>query len=176
MSELAKGAPIGNTNAAGPHDGSGGHDEKIKLLAHQRAERDTIARHGTTAGAQAENTYKERYMRHIEVLSSKASKLDNPQAARELCKALVGAPLMMKRDFSEDQRKKLADTGAAMKDGSYPIANGGDLENAVQAFGRAKDQDAVKAHIKSRARALGMTDRLPQAWKIEAAAELVKGK
>ena len=70
-----------------------------------------------------------------------------------------------KRDFNAKERQQLADTGAAMKDGSYPIRNEKDLRNAIQSFGRASDPEAVKAHIKTRARALGLTNLLPEDWK-----------
>jgi hypothetical protein len=69
-----------------------------------------------------------------------------------------------KRDFSDDQRKDLADQGKAMPDGSFPIVNGKDLENAIHAVGRAKDYEKAKQHIIARARALGMTDKLPEDW------------
>jgi len=70
----------------------------------------------------------------------------------------------LKRDFSADQRKEAADKGQAMPDGSFPIENGADLKNAIRAIGRAKDPAAAKKHIKSRAKALGMTDELPDTW------------
>ena len=70
-----------------------------------------------------------------------------------------------KRDFNAKERQHLADTGAAMKDGSYPIRNEQDLKNAIQSFGRASDPEAVKAHIKARAKTLGLTDLLPEEWK-----------
>lgn len=68
-----------------------------------------------------------------------------------------------KREFSDKQRNKLADSGAAMPDGSYPIVNTGDLSNAVQAFGRSPDAK-TKAHITSRAKALNATHLLPAHW------------
>jgi len=70
---------------------------------------------------------------------------------------------MAKRDFSDKERSRLADTGAAMDDGSYPITNGSDLSNAVEAWGRAPDDKraAVARHIKGRAKSLGLTDKLP---------------
>jgi hypothetical protein len=68
------------------------------------------------------------------------------------------------RTFSAGQRKKAASSGAALPDGSFPIQNGGDLRNAIQAIGRASDPAAAKAHIKKRAKALGMTNLLPQDW------------
>lgn len=69
------------------------------------------------------------------------------------------------RDFSTAERKSAAKSGAAMKDGSFPIKTVQDLKNAIQAIGRAKNPAAAKAHIKTRARALGATDLLPDNWK-----------
>lgn len=70
-----------------------------------------------------------------------------------------------KKDYSKDERKEMADAGHAMPDGSYPIKDKGDLEDAVEAFGRAKNKPKVKAHIKSRAKDLGHEDTLPDHWK-----------
>ena len=67
-------------------------------------------------------------------------------------------------EFSEKQRDKLAGTGAAMPDGSYPIRNTKDLQNAIQAIGRAKNPAATKAHIKRRAKSLGAVSLLPEGW------------
>lgn len=69
-----------------------------------------------------------------------------------------------KRDFSDAEREKGAKEGWAMPDGSYPIKSRKDVENAVQAFGRAKDPEKVKAHIIARAKDLGCTDCLPADW------------
>lgn len=71
----------------------------------------------------------------------------------------------LKRDFSEDKRKELASSGAALPDGSFPIETRSDLRNAVSAFGRAKNKPKAKAHIISRARTLGATSSLPDDWK-----------
>jgi hypothetical protein len=70
-----------------------------------------------------------------------------------------------KREFTSQQREDMAQEGTAMPDGSYPIANKKDLQNAIQAFGRAKNPAKVKQHIIRRARALGATDLLPEKWK-----------
>jgi hypothetical protein len=69
-----------------------------------------------------------------------------------------------KREFSEKQRKHLASEGIALPDGSYPIANVSDLENAIQAIGRASDPEKAKAHIVARAKALNATHLLPADW------------
>lgn len=71
---------------------------------------------------------------------------------------------VQKRDFSQDKRSELANSGAALPDGSYPIENVSDLKNAVQAYGRAKDKGKAKAHIISRAKSLGATSELPDGW------------
>lgn len=72
---------------------------------------------------------------------------------------------IVERSFTQDQRDKLAKSGAAMSDGSFPIETKGDLRNAIQAFGRAGNKTAVKRHILKRARALGATDMLPEDWR-----------
>ena len=69
-----------------------------------------------------------------------------------------------KKDYSDDDRKKMAESGEAMDDGGYPIKTRADLKNAVQAFGRAKDPAATKKHIIARAKALDATDLLPADW------------
>ena len=69
-----------------------------------------------------------------------------------------------KRDFSDKERNKAADTGEALPDGSFPIKNKKDLENAVHAYGRAKDKAKAKAHIIRRAKALEAEAMLPEGW------------
>lgn len=70
-----------------------------------------------------------------------------------------------KRDYSTTSRERMAESGNAMPDGSFPIANRADLMNAIRSVGRAKDYEKAKAHIVRRARALGATDMLPEDWK-----------
>ena len=69
------------------------------------------------------------------------------------------------RAFSTRERKKAAGTGAAMPGGEYPINNVQDLKNAIQAYGRAKNPEAVKKHIISRAKSLGAVSELPEEWR-----------
>lgn len=63
-------------------------------------------------------------------------------------------------------RKQMANAGEAMADGSFPIRDRAALRKAVLAFGRAapEKQNAVKAHIRKRARALGGENLLPKQW------------
>lgn len=87
-----------------------------------------------------------------------------------------GDPVVEKRDFSQAQRDRAADDGQAMSDGSFPIKNAKDLANAIRLAGNAKDPAAARAHIKRRAAALGLSDRIPDTWKALAAVDgLVKG-
>ena len=74
------------------------------------------------------------------------------------------AEIAMKNAFSEENRMDLAKDGKAMEDGSYPIVSEGDLRNAIQAFGRAKDKEATKKHIMKRARALKLESLIPANW------------
>ncbi len=67
--------------------------------------------------------------------------------------------------FSRERREKLAKSGKALPDGSFPIVTANDLENAVKAYGRARDKATAKRHIMKRARALGKLDLIPDDWK-----------
>jgi hypothetical protein len=69
-----------------------------------------------------------------------------------------------KRMYSASDRRKLADSGDALPDGSFPIKNVDDLKNAIAAFGRAKDPEAAKDHIIKRATELDAEDMIPQTW------------
>lgn len=71
---------------------------------------------------------------------------------------------MDKRDYSSASRERMAREGVAMRDGSFPIANETDLRNAIQSVGRASDYEAARRHIIRRARALGLSELLPEDW------------
>lgn len=82
---------------------------------------------------------------------------------------------ILKRSFTADERKARAKNGHALPDGSYPIDDVADLKNAIRAIGRAKDPAKVKAHIRSRAKALGASDLLPDTWnKRDSGAAVIK--
>ena len=74
------------------------------------------------------------------------------------------AEIALKRAYSEEARGELASKGMAMPDGSFPIKDEADLRNAIQAYGRAKDKEAAKAHIIKRAMKLGREDLIPMNW------------
>jgi hypothetical protein len=68
-------------------------------------------------------------------------------------------------DVSAADRRRMALSGVAMPDGSYYIRNADDLDNAIQAVGRASgSHDVVRAHIVKRAKALDLSSRVPANW------------
>lgn len=70
-----------------------------------------------------------------------------------------------KAKYSTDDRNHMASSGTAMDDGSYPIADEGDLDNAIHAVGRGgADHDAIRRHIISRAKSLDASSKIPDNW------------
>lgn len=83
-----------------------------------------------------------------------------------------GAPIrkaeaapVAKAKYNADDLKRMSASGAAMKDGSYPIADEDDLDRAIRAVGRGgASHDAIRHHIEQRAKSLGMTSKIPDNW------------
>lgn len=104
-----------------------------------------------------------------------------PSQFAELLKSLgktpaVPAPgddVIEKKDFTQAERDAAAKDGSAMKDGSFPIQNAGQLKDAIGLVGNAKDPKAAKAHVISRARALDLVDKLPDSWGISKADQIL---
>lgn len=74
--------------------------------------------------------------------------------------------------FTAEERRKMADAGEALPDGSYPIPDVEYLRKAIGALGRASQNDEyarVKRHIVKRARALDAIEELPEDWNVTAA-------
>jgi hypothetical protein len=69
--------------------------------------------------------------------------------------ALAGAELL--RDYTAEQRRRMAKEGRAMPDGSFPIGTCADAENAIRSQGRApaSKRASVKSFIRRRVKALG---------------------
>jgi hypothetical protein len=67
-------------------------------------------------------------------------------------------------DLDMKERRKLAEEGKALPDGSFPIRNREDLKDAIQSYGRAKDKDEAKRWIRKRARELNAEKELPEDW------------
>jgi hypothetical protein len=67
-------------------------------------------------------------------------------------------------DLDTKERKKLAEEGKALPDGSFPIRNREDLKDAVHSYGRANDKEEAKRWIKRRAKELNAGKELPEDW------------
>jgi hypothetical protein len=72
--------------------------------------------------------------------------------------------MMMKREWSDAQRRTCAVAGLAMPSGDFPILDREDLQIAIDNHEHAKDVESARTHITSRAKALGATDLLPSHW------------
>ena len=81
------------------------------------------------------------------------------------------AEIALKAAYDTEARAEMADAGEAMPEGEFPIKNGEDLKNAIQAYGRAGDKEAAKAHIMKRAKELDMEDMIPESWAEDAPVE-----
>lgn len=69
------------------------------------------------------------------------------------------------KDYNTAERKQMASSGAAMADGSYPIKTKADLRKAIRAVGRGNaDHNAIRKHIITRAKALGLESMVPDNW------------
>lgn len=67
--------------------------------------------------------------------------------------------------YKQADRDRMAKSGEAMEDGSYPVADAEDLDKAIHAVGRGgADHDAIRAHIIKRADALGLSSQIPDNW------------
>jgi hypothetical protein len=64
---------------------------------------------------------------------------------------------MASHDLSAQGRRKLAASGVARPDGSYPISDQADVDKAAKDWIRTGRNGAVKAWIIKRARAVGAT-------------------
>lgn len=74
---------------------------------------------------------------------------------------------------SAEARRRSANKGHALPDGSYPIRHRGELAKAIKAFPRGagnngKTKADIKNHILRRARALKAADAIPESWKANA--------
>lgn len=110
----------------------------------------------------------------IGALDAIMSKVSNGQSLSEeeqkmlsvALSALKQKSMVERKDYSAEKRREFAKKGWALSDGSFPIADCGDVGDAVRSFGRNKGSDKrVKQHIMKRARALGCTEKIPAEWK-----------
>ncbi len=72
---------------------------------------------------------------------------------------------VVKRDFSAEERRKLAAEGKALPDGAFPIETRQDLKNAIRTIGlTTKPKNTVRRFIRTRAKALNAENLIPESW------------
>lgn len=71
--------------------------------------------------------------------------------------------LLEKKNTGEESKNPIK-KGSALPDGSFPIENENDLNNAILAINRAKDKEVAKKHIIKRAKALKIERVIPGSW------------
>jgi len=86
-------------------------------------------------------------------------------------------------EFTAEQRRRLAARGQALPGGRFPIRNRADLENAIRAVGRAggpegteADRNEVRRFIIQRARALGLSELIPDTWNSDGTLKSSRGR
>jgi hypothetical protein len=71
-------------------------------------------------------------------------------------------------DLSSESRKKAAQEGAAMPDGSYPTRDCDELKQAIEAYGKeTTNKSDVKRYLIHRSVVLGCTEHIPDEWEME---------
>ena len=103
-----------------------------------------------------------------EAVTARKAATDSRSFVRAYARESVLRRHLEEREFSTKKRESLVKDKKAMPGGRYPIENGGDLENAIQAYGRGSPSDlpAIKAHIIAQARKLKLVSKLPPDWNV----------
>ena len=80
-------------------------------------------------------------------------------------KIVEGKKIVLKEsDYSKEKREEMAKNGEALPDGSFPIVNKADIENAIKLVHMGKNPSEAKKHIEKRAKELGCEDLIPDTW------------
>lgn len=140
------------------------HSERGMTISHAIAAAINRVKKWAAGGQNVSPETRAKAAKAVAEWEAKKAKSRAKTAARKVTKTGYDTDLELKREFSSGERDKAAEKGAALPDGSFPIKSEQDLKNAMQAIGRAKDKAAARAHIIKRARALGLTDQLPDGW------------
>lgn len=99
-------------------------------------------------------------------VSAELGKADGVEAVPVIVNVVVkAAEPDLGKAYSSADRKRMADTGAALPDGSFPIKTKADLRKAIKAVGRGgADHDDIRKHVISRAKALNLEAMVPKNW------------
>jgi hypothetical protein len=97
-----------------------------------------------------------------EIAKAMAAYPDDPI---EVAKSKAEYDVIVKAKYNADDKKRMAASGAAMPDESYPIEDEEDLDNAIHAVGRGgASHNAIRKHIITRAKSLGKSSMIPGNW------------
>ena len=100
---------------------------------------------------------------------------DDGNGRTTIDKALADYEELIKAKYKQADRDKMADSGQAMSDGAYPIADSEDLDNAIHAVGRGgASHDAIRKHIMARAKALNLASKIPDNWNADGSLDAAK--
>jgi len=82
---------------------------------------------------------------------------------------------VLKAKYDADDLRRMAASGQAMRDESYPIADHEDLTRAIRAVGRGgADHGSIRRHIIARAKALGAASEIPDNWNSDGSLTVAK--
>lgn len=95
----------------------------------------------------------------IQALVERANKVADPQKRSQARRAVLDLAVP-KSKLTADLRREYARKGIAMKDGSFPVFDRTSLQSAI----RLAQSPEQRAHIRRRARALGLASLLPDSW------------
>lgn len=160
--------------------GSLTYEQKMKMTPNGRGQygrgggRHRQAAEGRTPGAGLNFGETGRASKPSAKVVKRATKgVKKPGTSKKTVSVVSGTKKPVNRMAGGDQTEYKNYT---LPDGSFPIPDVAHLKKAIQACGRAKDQDKAKAHIKSRAKALGREDLIPDEWKSQVVSTVeVKG-
>lgn len=86
----------------------------------------------------------------------KSAEGQDPEAVDRILKATVA---------EEDKKKGKGTMKNSSGDESYPVNNASQLDDAIKAVGMGgADHDAIRRHIMSRAKTLGLSSKIPETW------------
>lgn len=80
---------------------------------------------------------------------------------------LDSAEVELFKDYPAEIRRRMAKSGQALPDGSFPIADCGDAADAIRSIGRAdpSKRGRAESHIRKRVRALRCQGGIFENWK-----------
>ncbi len=95
----------------------------------------------------------------IQELAERANQVSDPEKRATARQAVLDLAVP-KHELTAEKRRQRAKSGQAMPDGSFPIFDATSLKSAIR-LARTPEQ---RAHVKRRAKALGLSSMIPDKW------------